>query len=243
MLTSIATSKPPSSTTRDPTPQIQIQIRLPTPTEYQTHSFIHRTTNLINTAYSAPATTLLKPNKPRTNTTQVQTWLESGTFYLAFACDPASSSPSSSFSGDDDDHHDSSSSQSHPSDERKSRPIGTIRLTPLSPTILEIGILTVDPEFRASGLGRMLIAFAEGVAVKNGVERMRIEVPSPQASSSVGTGVDRQAAGRKRYLRHWYEGLGYEFVGRRTLEETVPGLVEAFEGEVEILVMEKVLGA
>jgi GNAT superfamily N-acetyltransferase len=240
MSTSIATSKPPSSTTRDPTPQIQIQIRLPTPTEYQNHSFIHRTTNLINTAYSAPATTLLKPNKPRTNTTQVQTWLESGTFYLAFACDPASS-PSPTFSGDY--HHDSSSSQSHPSDERKSHPIGTIRLTPLSPTVSEIAILTVNPEFRASGLGRMLIAFAEGVAVKNGVERMRIEVPSPQASSSVGTGVDRQAAGRKRYLRHWYEGLGYEFVGRRTLEETVPGLVEAFEGEVEILVMEKVLGA
>jgi hypothetical protein len=33
--------------------------------------------------------------------------------------------------------------------------------------------------------------------------------------------------------------LGYEFVGKRTLGETVPGLVEAFEGEVEILVMEK----
>jgi GNAT superfamily N-acetyltransferase len=232
MSTSIAIS----STRGDPTPQIQIQIRPPTPTEYQNHLFTHRTANLINIAYSAPATTLLKPNKLRTNIIQVQTWLESGTFYLAFACDPASS-PWPSFSGDD--HHDSSSSQSHPSDERKSHPIGTIRLTPLSPTISEIGILTVDTNFRASGLGRMLIAFAEGVAVKNGVERMRIEVPSPQASSSVGTGVDGQAAGRKRYLRHWYEGLGYEFVGKRTLEETVPGLVEAFEGQVEILVMEK----
>lgn len=83
--------------------------------------------------------------------------------------------------------------------------------------------------------------------MKDGVERMRIEVPSPQVSSSVGTGVNRQAASRKRYLKHWYEGLGYEglgyeFVGKRTLEETLPGLVEAFEEEVEIFVMEKGLG-
>jgi hypothetical protein len=95
----------------------------------------------------------------------------------------------------------------------------------------------------------MLIAFAEGVAVKDGVGRMRIEVPSPRVDSSEeGTVTDAkgQAVGgkekKKRYLRQWYEGLGYQFVGRRTLEEAVPGLVEAFEEEVEILVMEKRLG-
>ena len=89
----------------------------------------------------------------------------------------------------------------------------------------------------------MLIAYAEGLAMKGGAERMRIEVPSPRISSSDEAGAQgRVTSSKKKYLRRWYEALGYDFVGRRTLEECVPGLVESFEEEVEILVLEKMLG-
>ena len=223
--TSTSTSQLSASASTLATPQHppnQIEIRLPTPTEHQNPAFLHQTTNLINTAYSTPSTTLLKPNKLRTNIKEVQTWLESGNFYLAF--DPSSSS-------NNDNPY------------QPQAPIGTIRLTPLSPTISEIGILTVDTAFRSSGLGRMLIAYAEDLAMKGGVERMRIEVPSPRASSDESDAQGRvTGSSKKKYLRRWYESLGYEFVGKRTLEEAVPGLVEAFEEDVEILVMEKMLG-
>jgi hypothetical protein len=243
MSTSTSTSQPSSSASTTATPQhlaTQIKIRLPTPTEHQNPAFLHQTTKLINTAYSAPATTLLKPNNSRTNTKEVQTWLKSGNFFLAFACNPPSSpysSPSSSSSS-------SSNNSNNTPDQQQDHPVGTIRLAPLSPTISEIGILTVDPIFRSSGLGRMLIAYAEGLARKGGAERMRIEVPSPMISSSEGAGAQGRVTSskKKKYLRRWYESLGYEIVGRRPLEECVPGLVESFEEEVEILVLEKILG-
>lgn len=77
-----------------------------------------------------------------------------------------------------------------------------------------------------------------------GVEKMRIEVPSPRISSSdeAGGAQGRVTSGGKNYLRRWYESFGYELVGKRALKECVPGLVEAFEEEVEILVLEKMLG-
>jgi GNAT superfamily N-acetyltransferase len=231
MSTSTSTSPPSSSASTTPTPQplpnptLPIEVRLPTTTECLNPPFLHQTTNLINAAYSAPATTLLKPHRSRTDIKEVRTWLKSGNFYLAFACDPSSSS-----SNNDNPY-------------QPQAPIGTIRLTPLSPSISEIGILTVDTAFRSSGLGRKLIAYAEDLAMKDGVERVRIEVPSPRISSSDEAGAQvRVTSGKKKYLRRWYESLGYELVRKRTLEEAVPGLVDAFEEDVEILVLEKMLG-
>ena len=66
--------------------------------------------------------------------------------------------------------------------------------------------------------------------------RVRIEVPAPRTDAQGQVVV---SSAKKKYLRAWYEGLGYEFVGKRTLGESVPGLVQAFEEEVEILVLEK----
>jgi GNAT superfamily N-acetyltransferase len=235
---SSSSSSTSPSTTTTPLPPTQIQIRLPTPTETQTPLFLHRTTALINAAYSAPSTTLLKPNNPRTNSKEVQTWLESGNFYLAFAC----RAPSSFYNQASIDEDSANDNEGVPPDQHQQQqqvfPIGTLRLTRLTPTISELGIVTVDPTFRSSGLGRKLIAYAEGVTMRNKAERMRIEVPAPR-NDAQGQAV----SGKKKYLRAWYEGLGYEVVGKRTLEESVPpGLVEGFEEEVEILVMEKGLG-
>ena len=222
MSMSTSTSTPPSPPTTT-TPKPPIEIRLPTPNETHNPLFLHHTTAIINTAYSAPATTLLKPHNPRTNTTEVQTWLESGNFYLAFPAPP---------------NNDNTTSHSPPQ-QVDPVPVGTIRLTPLTPQISEIGILTVDPDFRSSGLGRELIAFAEGLAVKDGVGRVRIEVPAPRTNAQGLAVVSSGKKKKRKYLRAWYEGLGYEFVGKRTLGESVPGLVQAFEEEVEILVLEK----
>jgi hypothetical protein len=45
----------------------------------------------------------------------------------------------------------------------------------------------------------------------------------------------------KSYLNRWYRSLGYEEVGRVSIAEIVPQLVDSFEEEGEFLVMEKVL--
>ena len=99
-----------------------------------------------------------------------------------------------------------------------------------------------------------MIACAENLAVKDGAGRTRIEVPSPSVSNAgertladaqgraVGDTSQEEKKKKKRYLRQWYESLGYGFVVKRSLEKCVPGLVEAFEDDVEILVMEKRLG-
>lgn len=241
-------SKPTSTSTSIPTPKppINIQIRLPTPTETHSPTFVLRTTNLINAAYSAPSTTLLKPSKKRTTTKEVQTWLESGEFHLAFASSC---------------HDDVGINNHQDGQQREGDPVGTIHVhvhTPTPPTtateqvipISEIGILTVDPSSRSSGLGRALIAYAEDFAVAataaaSSVERQnvktRIEVPAPRLHCESENGKEKKKK-RRRYLKSWYEDLGYEVVGRRALGESVPRLASAFEEDVEILVMEKELG-
>lgn len=187
-----------STSPTNPKPTPRVNIRLPTPSECQDPTFLLKTTHLINKAYSAPATTLLKPQKLRTNTTEVQTWLESGNFYLAFACHPKLD-------------NDELSLPQH--EHQLQSPVGTIRVHALEPGVSDLGILTVDAAFRSSGLGRALIAHAEGVAVEDGAGRMRIEVPSPRVCGHTGSGgsggIDAQGQPvKKRYLRAWYEGLG-----------------------------------
>jgi hypothetical protein len=45
----------------------------------------------------------------------------------------------------------------------------------------------------------------------------------------------------KNYLRRWYENLGYKTVGKASVIEIVPQLVNSLEDDSEFLIMEKVL--
>ena len=179
----------------------QIQIRLPTPTEQTSLPFITHIVHQVNEAYASTESNLYKPGKLRTNATEVQSWLETKTLYLAFT-------PDSPY------------------------PIGSVRTYKIDATVSDVGILTVHRDARALGLGRKLVAHAEMVAIEQGARTARLEMLVPKV---LGTGETRS------YLNRWYRSLGYEEVGRVSIAEIVPQLVDSFEEEGEFLVMEKEL--
>jgi len=180
-------------------PQPQIQIRLPTPTERTSLPFITHIVHLVNEAYASTESSLYKPGKLRTNSTEIQSWLETQTLHLAFI-------PSSPY------------------------PIGTVRTYKITATVSDVGILTVHRDARALGLGRKLVAHAEMVAMQGGARRARLEMLVPKAE---GRGEEGS------YLNRFYRSLGYEEIGRVSIAEIVPQLVDSFEEEGEFLVMEK----
>jgi hypothetical protein len=68
------------------------------------------------------------------------------------------------------------------------------------------------------------------VAVEGGARTARLEMLVPKAEG--------MREGRS-YLNRFYRSLGYEEVGRVSIAEIVPQLVDCFEEEGEFLVMEK----
>jgi GNAT superfamily N-acetyltransferase len=111
-------------------------------------------------------------------------------------------------------------------------PIGTVQIKKVSPSVSDVGILTVRSDARVSGLGRRLMAHAEEVAVKEGSGTVRLEMLVEKE-----TGVHDV----KGYLRRWYGSLGYVAMGTVSVEEVVPQIKGNFEEGAEFLVMEKVL--
>ena len=111
-------------------------------------------------------------------------------------------------------------------------PIGSVRTYKIDATVSDVGILTVHRDARALGLGRKLVAHAEMVAMQGGARMARLEMLVPNLSGLGDT---------KSRLNRWYRSLGYEEVGRVSIAEIVPQLVDCFEEEGEFLVMEKAL--
>lgn len=111
-------------------------------------------------------------------------------------------------------------------------PIGSVRTYKIDATVSDVGILTVHRDARALGLGRKLVAHAEMVAGEGGARLARLEMLVPKVGSM---------GEAKSYLNRFYRSLGYEEVGRVSIAEIVPQLVDSFEEEGEFLVMEKVL--
>lgn len=182
--------------------QPQIQIRLPNPPEQTSLPFITHIAHLVNEAYASTESNLYKPGKLRTNATEVQSWLQTNTLYLAFTPD-------------------------------STLPIGSVRTYKIDATVSDVGILTVHRDARALGLGRKLVAHAEMVAIEQGARTARLEMLVSKVEGMHGT---------KNFLNRWYRSLGYEEVGRVSIAEIVPQLVDCFEEEGEFLVMEKRLG-
>lgn len=109
-------------------------------------------------------------------------------------------------------------------------PIGSVNVPKIEPGVSDLGVLTVHRDARSMGLGRRLIAHAEGVAIADGSGIMRLELLFPKPP---------QTHEFKSYLKRFYAGLGYEVVGRASIAEIVPQIAESFEEGSEFLVMEK----
>jgi GNAT superfamily N-acetyltransferase len=111
-------------------------------------------------------------------------------------------------------------------------PIGSVRVHKLDSSVTEIGILTVNRDARALGLGRKLMAHAEEVASAEGAKTAHLEMLVP---------ILPQSDGLKVYLQRWYGSLGYEAAGRASIADVVPQIADNFEDGSEFLIMEKAL--
>lgn len=83
--------------------------------------------------------------------------------------------------------------------ESEGRPIGCVALTDKGAGLAYIGLVTVDPELQAAGLGRALLAEAERVAAAR-FGAMRIEMT---------------VIVQRMELIAWYERRGYSLTGER----------------------------
>ena len=85
-------------------------------------------------------------------------------------------------------------------------PVGCVRVHRLEDDAAMFGMLSVDPAAHGTGLGRALVAFAEGAF---DVAQMELELLVPR-------GAPHPAKVR---LHDWYSRLGYRRVGRRDFDE------------------------
>ena len=94
------------------------------------------------------------------------------------------------------------------------RLVGAVRIQRLDGGRGELGMLVASPEHRGVGIGRKLVAFAEGWAREQGLGPMQLELLVPQT----------WAHPVKEFLRDWYTRLGYQQVRTGRLEEAYPAL-------------------
>jgi ribosomal protein S18 acetylase RimI-like enzyme len=111
-------------------------------------------------------------------------------------------------------------------------PIGSVRVHKVSSSVADIGVLAVHRDARSLGLGRRLVSHAEAIAVADGAKVVRLELLFP---------MPPQTNEFKNHLRGWYESLGYKTVGKASIIEIVPQLVDSLEDNSEFVIMEKVL--
>ena len=78
--------------------------------------------------------------------------------------------------------------------------VGVIRVQRPTDELGEFGMLVADPARRGHGIGRELVAFAEGWARGQGLRHMQLELLVPRTWSHPG----------KEFLRSWYTRIGYQ---------------------------------
>jgi GNAT superfamily N-acetyltransferase len=96
----------------------------------------------------------------------------------------------------------------------------------------EFGMLAADPARRGEGIGRDLVAYAEGWAVDLGLPTMQLELLVPRGWTHPV----------KQFLREWYTRIGYRVVRVGDLADDYPALVPRLAGPCDFLVFHKDLG-
>ena len=91
---------------------------------------------------------------------------------------------------------------------------GAVRIQRLDAEVGEFGMLVASPEYRGVGIGRELVAFAEGWARQQGLSWMQLELLVPQ------TWIHPV----KEFLTSWYTRIGYRQVRSGRLAEAYPAL-------------------
>lgn len=109
------------------------------------------------------------------------------------------------------------------------RVVGAVRVQLLDDGVGEFGMLVAAPDQRGTGLGRVLVSFAEQWGRERGLSRMQLELLVPQTWKHPV----------KEFLRDWYTRIGYRVVRTGDLGDDYPGLVPQLAGPCDFLVFHK----
>jgi GNAT superfamily N-acetyltransferase len=91
---------------------------------------------------------------------------------------------------------------------------GCVHVQRLGDGLAELGMLVAAPEHRGAGIGRELVAFAEGLARQQGLGTMQLELLAPREWSHPV----------KEFLRDWYTRIGYRQVRAGRFADAYPAL-------------------
>jgi GNAT superfamily N-acetyltransferase len=108
---------------------------------------------------------------------------------------------------------------------------GCIRVRDLDDEHGQFGILVSAPDRRNAGIGRALVAFAEGVARDRGRRAMRLELLVPRERRHTS----------KMFLDAWYGRMGYRPIEKRSVQEAHPELVPELATACDFVTYEKSL--
>jgi GNAT superfamily N-acetyltransferase len=111
--------------------------------------------------------------------------------------------------------------------------VGSVRIQRLDATTGEFGMLAADPDRRGLGIGRELVAFAEGWARREKLASMQLEVLKPRTWTHPS----------KVFLTQWYERIGYRHIRTGALEESYPALAPLLATPCDFAVYRKDLSA
>ncbi|MBL4592896.1 MAG: GNAT family N-acetyltransferase [Flavobacteriales bacterium] len=98
--------------------------------------------------------------------------------------------------------------------------LGCIHLEPMDKLMYKFKMLVANPKHKGTGVGSLLVSFAEQQAKKNGAKTMQLEllVPTDFLHSD------------KVFLRNWYSRIGY----RKTAEHDVDFVHEGLSNLLKI---------
>lgn len=109
--------------------------------------------------------------------------------------------------------------------------VGAARVRRLPGGEAELGMLVAHPERRGAGIGRDLIAYAEGWARTEGIATMQLELLVPQS----------WVHPVKQFLYEWYSRLGYQVVRKGSFADDYPALAPRLATPCDYLIFHKPL--
>jgi GNAT superfamily N-acetyltransferase len=109
--------------------------------------------------------------------------------------------------------------------------VGAVRMQAVAEDTGEFGMLVADPERRGIGIGRELVAFAEGHYREGGMRAMQLELLVPREWEHPN----------KVFLDGWYRRIGYRVIRSTTLDEAYPELEPLLATPCKFVIYEKPL--